>query len=117
MSNNFHFNVDNMVDGLVDYNDKFNIAMAMFCSTNSQRLQSHAQQNRKWTDRTSSAKTRLKGSWYKTIEGKFRLQLAHGVDYGIWLELANEKNYAIIAPTIDYLSPIILRDLGNLHIT
>ena len=26
--------------------------------------------------------------------------LAHTVDYGLWLELAHEKNYAIVEPTV-----------------
>ena len=43
-----------------------------------------------------------------------RITLAHGVDYGIWLELAHEKNYAIIAPTVREEGPRIVSDLDNL---
>ena len=40
--------------------------------------------------------------------------VVHGFDYGIWLELAHEKNYAIIAPTIREEGPRIINDLNNL---
>ena len=43
-----------------------------------------------------------------------RITLAHGVDYGIWLELAHGKNYAIIAPTVREEGPRIIKDLDNL---
>ena len=43
-----------------------------------------------------------------------RITLAHGVEYGIWLELAHEKNYAIIAPTVREEGPRIVEDLDNL---
>ena len=33
----------------------------------------------------------------------YRIRLAHGVDYGIWLELANEKRYAIIDETVKHV--------------
>ena len=34
------------------------------------------------------------------MDNGYRITLAHGVDYGIWLELAHEKKYAIIPETI-----------------
>ena len=43
-----------------------------------------------------------------------RKTLSHGVDYGIWLELAHEKNYAVIAPTVRKEGPRIVDDLSNL---
>ena len=43
-----------------------------------------------------------------------RITLAHGVEYGIWLELAHEKNYAIIAPTVREEGPRVVQDLDNL---
>ena len=45
-----------------------------------------------------------------------RITLSHGVSYGIWLELANEKNYAIVAPTVRDEGPRIVKDLSDLLI-
>ena len=65
-------------------------------------LRDSAQENRRWTDRTGQARQRLNGYVGKIAEG-YRITLAHGVDYGLWLELANEKKYSIIPQTIEYV--------------
>lgn len=89
-----------LADGLLAFQKRFEDAMNMFCDTSCRKLQAGAQRDRKWTDRTGHARQRLTSTYEKTGTG-YRLELAHGVDYGIWLELANEKRYAIIMPTID----------------
>lgn len=40
--------------------------------------------------------------------------LSHGVDYGIWLELANEKNYAIVEPTVRLNANEIMNGMENM---
>ena len=42
------------------------------------------------------------------------MTLAHGKDYGIWLELANEKNFAIIEPTLRYSGPEVVEELQGI---
>jgi hypothetical protein len=42
------------------------------------------------------------------------MSLAHGVDYGICLELAHEKKNAIIAPTINKFAPEVVEDLRGI---
>jgi hypothetical protein len=90
-----------------------NAAVQMFADTKAQYLQGEAQENRPWTDRTGEARKRLRGSYEKTVTG-YRLVLAHGVDYGQWLELAHEKRYAIIEPTIRLCSPKIMKDFKGM---
>lgn len=70
-------------------------------------LQGEAQKNRLWTDRTGQARQRIKGYCVKTEKG-VRIYLAHGVGYGIYLEFANEKRYAIIYPTLRRKGPEII---------
>lgn len=85
----------------------FDLAMRIKSTQYANQLQTDAQINAKWQDRTGEARRRLRGS-YETISQYgykivgYKLILAHGVDYGIWLELANEKRYAIIMQTIEY---------------
>jgi len=62
-------------------------------------LQGKAQANRPWTDRTGQARQRLRGYVTKQ-DTTVRINLAHGVNYGEYLEYANEKRYAIIEPTL-----------------
>ncbi|WP_291632206.1 hypothetical protein [Clostridium sp.] len=73
--------------------------LSMYLKTCAAKLESDAKENRKWVDRTSAARNRMTAKSEKKAFG-YRLTLAHGVDYGLWLELANEGNYAILDETI-----------------
>lgn len=56
-----------------------------------------------WTDRTGAAR----GSLSATPEQSgrlFTLILAHGVSYGIWLEVSNDGRYAIVRPTQEWVA-------------
>ena len=86
---------------------KLGAVLLMYANTKASELQAKMKTNRPWTDRTGMAKATLNTN---TI----RITLAHGVEYGIWLELAHEKNYAIVAPTVREEGPRMVSDLGNL---
>lgn len=77
-------------------------AVRVFAEQGATKLTSNAQSNAKWTDRTGHARERLNAYVSATSNG-YRITLAHGVDYGIWLELAHEKRYAIIPKTLTYV--------------
>lgn len=132
------FNMDGLVDGLESFEYKFDKAMSMYCDTSCKKLEGYAKQHRPWTDRTAQARQRLKAS-YKKFDKIYRLQLAHGVEYGKYLEATNnpnwknknspdgknqltglqaefayERKFAIISPTIRKKSPEILKGLKSL---
>jgi len=56
----------------------------------------------KWTDRTGHARQGLKGGFFwKTNLGKkidAIIWIGHRVDYGVYLELAHEKRFAVLWP-------------------
>ena len=93
---------------------KIGAVILMYSATKASELQAKMQVNRPWTDRTGLAKTLLNAKVSQPSLTIVRITLAHGVNYGIWLELAHEKNYAIIAPTIREDGPRIVEDLNNL---
>lgn len=93
---------------------KLGAVVLMYASTKASELQAKMKLNRPWTDRTGMAKALLTARVSQPNKNTVRITLAHGVDYGIWLELANGKNYAIIAPTIREEGPRIVEDLNNL---
>lgn len=95
----FKLDSASLLKGLESLDDKTDIALRMFAETQVLSLQNDAKQNAQWTDRTGHARQRLKGTSGKILNG-YRLTLSHGVDYGMWLELAKEKRYAIIEKTI-----------------
>ena len=65
-------------------------------------MQTYAQQKAPWTDRSGRARQTLKGSTEKQPQKRI-IKIAHGVDYGLWLELAHEKRFAIIPDTLRYV--------------
>ncbi len=93
---------------------KLGAVVLMYSATKASEIQAKMKRNRPWTDRTGMAKAMLSAKVSRPTNNIIRITLAHGVDYGIWLELAHGKNYAIIAPTVRDEGPRIVNDLANL---
>jgi len=77
---------------------------------NAPELEAYAKENAVWTDRTGHARQSLNGSATQDAIQTL-LILAHGVDYGKWLELAHSGKYAILLRTIEENAATILRDV------
>lgn len=108
------FDPQKLLKGFDSVHDKAHAAIEMKVQTKyAPSLQSNAQINAKWTNRTGEARRRLNAS-YETLKNGYQLILAHGVGYGIWLELAHERKYAIIEQTIELVGAFeILPDFQN----
>lgn len=103
MANSFTLDPSKMLERMADFEIRTQNAMYAYAKTSVGKLVSNAKLNRPWTDRTGHAKQRLHGDFQELPGEGFKLSLAHGVDYGIWLELAHEKRFAIIDKTIEYV--------------
>jgi len=79
-------------------------------------MEAWAKENRPWTDRTGDAKAGLRGFVDEEVGAIGVVILTHDplLDYPIWLEIANQGRYAIIAPAIDYWGPIYFKRLQRL---
>ena len=102
MAAGFRMDISGMVTGLNKLAARSDAAIRVYAEQGAIKLRDFAQENRRWTDRTGQARQRLHG-YVGTISKGYRIILAHGVDYGIWLELANEKRFAIIPQAIEYV--------------
>lgn len=102
MANGFRFDISRMVAGLTNLESASDKAIRVYAEQGALQLQNFARENRRWTDRTGQARQRLHGYVGAIPEG-YRITLAHGVDYGLWLELAHEKRFSIIPQTIEYV--------------
>ena len=94
------FDAGPLLSGFDKFSTKADVAIKMYCETSALTLEGYARENRRWTDRTGHARQRLNCKCLSLANG-YRLELGHGVDYGLWLELANEKRFAIIMETIN----------------
>lgn len=108
------YNKSTLKKNLDKMSEKLGVVILMYSATKASEIQSKMKLNRPWTDRTGMAKALLTAKVSQPNKNIVRITLAHGVDYGIWLELAHEKNYAIIAPTVKDEGPRIVSDLNNL---
>ena len=97
-----------LLDNLERAETKSQIAIKMFATSGAKKFQNYAKKNRPWTDRTGHARQRLIG-WVEQI-GKMRtrIYIGHGVDYGIYLELCNERRFAILQKTVNACSKEVL---------
>jgi hypothetical protein len=109
----FSFDASDMLAGLNDAMSKSETAVKVYAETAAKKLEGHAKTHAPWTDRTGAARNRLQG-YTEPRPSAIRVNLAHGVDYGLWLELANEKKYATVAPTINNLSQEVFNGLDKL---
>ena len=114
MSFELEYNSSDLKKNLDKMSAKLGATLLMYAATKADELKFKMKANRPWTDRTNMAKMRLDAKVSQPNENTIRITLMHGVDYGIWLELAHGKNYAIIAPTIREEGPRVIEDLNNL---
>lgn len=101
MADGIQFEEEDLLYGLEGLK-KADLLVRMLAQQGGLKFQNYARKNRRWTDRTGQARQRLTGG-VQNIPTGYRIYLAHGVDYGIWLELAHEKRFSIIPETIQYV--------------
>ena len=107
----FSLDISNLAQGLKDYSERLDVGLDMYSQTAARVIENHAKQRAPWTDRTGAARQRLTARAKRIKELQYQITLSHGVDYGIWLELANEKKYAIIQPTLNLKTPEVVRGM------
>lgn len=86
---------------------KSEVAIKMYAQEGAKKFQNYAKLNRLWTDRTGHARQRLIG-WVETFSDKVRIHIGHGVSYGVYLELCNNRRYEILQPTVNNCSKEVL---------
>lgn len=92
--------ISDMAGKLESMGARADAAVRVFAEQGATKLRASAQKNARWTDRTGSARQRL-NAYVSAMSNGYRITLAHGVSYGIWLELAHEKRFSIIPETIN----------------
>lgn len=73
------------------------------------RVESLAQAQASWSDRTGDARAGLKAG-VESDHGDIVLTLGHTVEYGLWLEVIQNGKFAIIMPTLEREAPGIITD-------
>ena len=74
-----------------------------------------AKTNAVWTDRTGNARNSITSEDLSSGD-VVNFYLTIGVDYGIWLELANDGKYRILQPTLTIYEPRIMKLLESVGV-
>ena len=99
--------------GLTAFGPAVEAALRIYAETAAKDFESYAKANRPWTDRTGRARQSLNG-YVENLPNGVRINIAHGVDYGQFLEFAHEKKYAILEPTVRLKANDVLKGLREM---
>lgn len=92
---------------------KMKATLGLYADTAAKKLEAEGKRNAPWTDRTSNARNSIQGN--SRWEGEqLVIFLSGNVNYFIYLELAMEKKYSILVPTIEKNANEILRGFKKL---
>lgn len=93
--------------------DRQRAAVIALANTWAGQLEGRAKAAAPWTDRTGNARNGLFGS--TEVKGnEVKIRLGHSMEYGIFLELANDGRFAVLKKTVDAAIPEISRDYKKL---
>jgi len=114
MTTVFQCKTDDLSKGLERLTAKMVPTIMQYATFKALQIEADMKMNRPWTDRTMWARLTLTAKASRPDTNTIRITLSHGMYYGIFLELCNEKRYAIIAPTIRKFAPEVVQELGSI---
>lgn len=92
---------DKMIAELEVTNNMLKESLRIITDTAAKKMANWAKENAIWTDRTANARQRMSGKGYWEDNHTLVCAVMHNVDYGIWLELAHAKKFAILEQAIE----------------
>lgn len=96
------------------YTDAIRSAILQLAQQRAPQIEAWMKANARWTDRTGNARQTLTAEAELLGMDAVQITLAHGVDYGIFLELAHGGRWAVIGPALDFFAPRIWADVQAL---
>ena len=104
--------LERSIPGLVPFLDR---AIAGAMKYHEAPAENYMKVNAPWKDRTTNARNGLAARYQGANDkGQHEMVLFHQVDYGIWLEIKNDGEYAIILPTIQEFGPKVMDTLKGI---
>jgi hypothetical protein len=105
--------IEGVLEGFADFSNKTNAAISLYGDSAGKKFEGEAKKNAQWIDRTGLSRKTIQGG--SQMEGnKCVVYVAGNTQQFPYLELAHDKKYAVLQPTINKLSPEILRGLNKL---
>lgn len=108
-----HIDIEGVLQGLATFENRAMAAMKLYGDTAGKKLEKEAKDGAPWIDRTGLSRKTIQGG--SQMEGdKCTVYVAGNTEQFPFLELAHDKKYATLQPSVDKLTPEILNGLNNL---
>lgn len=99
--------------GTRELNRKTRAAIRDVFDQQAPRGEAYMKEHAPWTDRTGAARATLSTTTHYP-RNQYVLIFAHGVYYGIWLEVSNSGDYQVIMPSVRAIGHDINQQLNGL---
>lgn len=92
---------DEITPGIQEMPSKIRQGIANEFRDQAPKVQSYMKRTASWSDQTGNARAGLTAEYVGDRDiNRIAIRLAHGVSYGIWLEVKYAGKYAVIRPTL-----------------
>jgi hypothetical protein len=95
------------------FGPRLTLVLKGFFEYQESRVQDHMRANAPWTDRTANARQGLFAKAFQDGDNH-GIVCYHTMPYGIWLEVKNSGQYAIIVPTIQTQGRVVMAQMNKL---
>jgi hypothetical protein len=102
-----------LINGIREGNERVHAKVMSVLQYKAPAVENYMKTNAPWQDQTGNARQGLRAEAFD--EGSnMGIVLYHQAPYGIWLEIKNSGEYAIIDPTLQVMGPEVMRSLENI---
>ena len=106
---------DSLTHGLIWFKANVESEILRELEEFAQECETYMKANAPWEDRTGDARSELTAAPSQNdSKGNLGVELAHGVDYGVFLEFKDGGRLAIIGPTMEVMGPELMARMGGL---
>jgi len=104
---------DSLIRSLREGDERVRAKIKAVMEYKAPQVENYMKINAPWTDQTGNARQGLRAQPFE--EGSnLGIILFHQVPYGIWLELKNSGEYAIIEPTVASQGPEVMKSIERI---
>lgn len=104
---------ESLMAGIREGNERVHAKVMSVLEYKAPQVEAHMKVNAPWTDQTGNARQGLAAQAFDEGDN-MGIVLYHQVPYGIWLEVKNSGQYAIIDPTLEVMGPEVMRSLERI---
>lgn len=113
------FDIEPVIVGLDRYKSYARTRINQYFNQQARSLEAYMKREARWNDRTYQARGGLKAEvivdrFHNSRNQYYSISLYHTAPHGVYLELAMEKRFAILEPTVRLKGPDVIRGMKGL---